>query len=115
MTTRGDRCSKEFFRAVRPRNFQAVILVLKNRRGRCFTKMGDLEKITKDFYEKLYAHKDISEEALARVIEGVPAMFINVINEALSKEIMEKKLQGAVNSMAKGKASRHDGILVEFF
>jgi hypothetical protein len=33
----GDRCSKEFFRAVKPRNAQAAISELKDKRGRFFT------------------------------------------------------------------------------
>lgn len=108
----GNRCSKEFFQAVRPRNFQAAISELKDGRGRCFTKNEDLERNIKDFYEELYAHEDISEETLARVMEGVTATFTNAINETLSKEITENELQGAVNSMAKGKAPGHDGIPV---
>ena len=77
--------------------------------------MENLERITKDFYEELYTHKEISEEALARVMERVPATFTNVMNIVLSKEITERELRGAVNSMAKGKALGHDGISVEFF
>jgi hypothetical protein len=106
----GDRCSKEFFRAVRPINAQATISEFKDKRGRFFTKREDLERITKDFYEELYAHKDVSEEALARVMEGVPATFINSMNDALDKEITERELRRAVNSMAKGKAPGHDGV-----
>jgi hypothetical protein len=74
-----------------------------------------LEKITKDFYEVLYGHKDISEDALTKAMEEVPATFTNVINEALKKEITENELHGAVNSMAKGKAPGHDSVPVKFF
>jgi hypothetical protein len=35
----------------------------------------DLEIITKDFYEDLYGHKGISEEAFIKVMEGVSAIF----------------------------------------
>jgi len=45
-----------------------------------------LEKITKDFYEDFYGHKDISEGALTKVIEKVPAIFTNAMNEALRKK-----------------------------
>ena len=86
----GDRCSKEFFQAVRPRNAQAAISELKDKSGRIFIKREDLERITKDFYEELYAHKEVSEEALARVIEGVPALFTNSMNKALDKKITER-------------------------
>jgi hypothetical protein len=79
------------------------------------TKRKDLEKITKDFYEDLYVHKGISEEAFIKVMEGVPATFTNAMNEALRKEIMEKKLRRTVNSMAEGKAPGHDHMPVEFF
>ena len=81
----GDRCSKEFFKSVRPKNAQATILELKDRNGRGFTKREDLEKITKEFYVKLYARKDISEEALARAMEVVPAIFTNAMNEDFGK------------------------------
>ena len=111
----GDRYSKEFFHAVRPRNSQGTISKLKDRRGRCFTKREDLERIIKDFYEELYTHKEISEEALEKVMEGVPATFTNAMNGELSKEITERELRGAVNSMAKGKTPGHDDIPVELF
>ena len=77
--------------------------------------MEDLERITKNFYEELYTYKEISEEVLEKVMEGVPATFTNAMNVGLSKEITERELRGAVNSMAKGKAPGHDGIPVEFF
>lgn len=48
-------------------------------------------------------HKDISEETLARLMKGVPTVFTNTMNEALNKNITEKKLHRAVNSMAKEK------------
>lgn len=35
-----DRCSEKFFRSVRPKNIQAVILELKEQHGRSFTKEG---------------------------------------------------------------------------
>jgi len=111
----GDKCSKEFFRLVRLKNIQAAISEFKDRQCRCFTKKEELEKITKNFYEVLYGHKDISEDALTKAMEGVLATFTNVINEALRKEITENELHEAVNSMAKGKAPVHDGVPVEFF
>ena len=77
--------------------------------------MEDLERITKDFYDELYAHKDISKETLARVMEGIPSTFTNSMNDALDKKIMERELRGAVNSMTKGKVPGHDDIPIEFF
>lgn len=77
--------------------------------------MEDIGRITKYFYDDLYAHKDILEEAFAKAMEGVPAIFTNTMNKDLGKEITEKELRRAVNSMAKGKAPGHDGIPVEFF
>ena len=49
------------------------------------------------------------------MMEGVLATFTPVMNEALVKEVTERELRGAVNSMAKGKAPGHDGIPVEFY
>lgn len=40
-----------------------------DRYDRVFTRMEDLEKITNDFYEDLYAYKNISEDALAKVMK----------------------------------------------
>jgi len=74
-----------------------------------------LEKITKDFYGELYGHKDISEEALTKVMEDVPAISTNNMNEELRKEITEKKLFQRVKAIAKGKAPENDGIPMELF
>jgi hypothetical protein len=57
--------------------------------------MEDLERITKDFYEELYAHKDVSEEALAKVMKGVSAIFTNSMNDALDKENYGARVTGS--------------------
>lgn len=41
----GDKCSAEFFRSVRPTNFQKIISVLRDSHMHIFTKNGDLEQI----------------------------------------------------------------------
>jgi hypothetical protein len=87
-----DRCSTELFQSVRPRNIQAVILKLKDGYGRCFTKMKDLELIMKDCYADPYAYKDITKEALTKVIDEVSATVTNAMNETLGKEIMKNEL-----------------------
>ena len=92
-----------------------VISELKDRHGRSFIKSEDLDIIYQDFYKDLYKHKDIEEEAFLSVMEGVLATFTTAMNESLAKEVSEKELRGAVNSMAKGKAPGHDGIPVEFY
>lgn len=92
-----------------------MISELKNSYERSFTKREDLKKICQGFYNDLYAHKDISEKALTRTLEGLPATFTNIMNESLNKEITENELSQAINSMAKGKAPGHNDISVEFF
>ena len=106
---------QEFFKSVRQKNTHMVITELKDKHGRSFTKMEDLDSICQDFYQDLYRHKDIEEEALLEVIEGVPAIFTPAMNEVLVKEVSERELRGAANLMAKGKVSGHDGIPVEFY
>ena len=92
-----------------------VITELKDKHGRSFTKKEDLDRICQDFYQDLYRYRDIEEEALQEVMEGVPATFTPAMNEMLGKEILEQELRGAVNSMAKRKTPGHDGIPVEFY
>lgn len=41
------------------------------------------------------------------IMEGFPTSFIKAMNDSLTKDIIEKKLFSAVNSMTKGKAPRH--------
>jgi exonuclease III len=111
----GDKCSAEFFRSVRQKNTQAVILELRDNQGRIFTKRKDLEQICLDFYQNLYRHKDICRVALREVLEDLPATFTDDMNASLSKEITVKEISAAILSMAKGKAPGHDGIPIEFF
>ena len=92
-----------------------VITKFKDKHGWSFTKNEDLDRICLDFYQDLYRHRVIEEEALLEVMEGVPATFTPAMNEVLGKEILERELRGAVDSMAKGKAPGHDGIPVEFY
>ena len=92
-----------------------VIMELKDKHRRSFIKRNDLDRICQDFYQDLYRHEDIEEEALIKMMEGVPATFTPAMNEVLVKEVSERELRGAVNSMTKGKALAHDDILVEFY
>ena len=105
---------KEIFWSVRLKNIQAVIFELKDRHDRIFTKREDLEGICQFFYQDLYAHKEVTEDAIAKTLKGFPAIFSPAMNEALSKEITKKELWHAVTSMVRGKVSGHDDIPVEF-
>ena len=48
-------------------------------------------------------------------MEGVLATSTSPMNEYFAKEITNRELGCAANSMAKGKVSEHDNIPVEFF
>ena len=111
----GNKCSKEFFKAVRQKNIRAIIVELKDRQGKNFIKINDLERICLDFYNDLYNHKEIIDEALIKVMKGLPALFTAAMNKALDQEITKKELRSVTNAMAKGKAPGHDGIPIEFF
>lgn len=87
---------------------------MRDNQGRCFTKNEELEKICLNFFLN-YQHKEVSGYALREVLGDLPITFIASMNEALSWKITEKELSSAILSMAKGKASRHDKILIEFF
>ena len=66
----GDKCSKEFFRSVRPKNTQAVISEFKDRYGRIFIKLKDLEGIC-NFFTKTFTHiKKLPRRPLLRRWEG---------------------------------------------
>ena len=111
----GDRCSAEFLKSVRQKNTQAIIIELKDNQGRLFTTRKDLEKMVFDFYQSLYQHKDILEEALEEVLRDLPTIFTPTMNESLFEEITEDELGGAVRVMAKSKAPGFDGISLEVF
>ena len=111
----GDKCTSDFFKSVRQKNTRTIISELKDKHGRIFTKSEELGQICLDFYQDLYQHKGVSEEAIREILEGLPRTFTEDMNTSLSKEITEAELSAAVQSMAKGKAPGHDGIPMEFF
>jgi hypothetical protein len=74
-----------------------------------------MEQICFDFYQALYKHKDISEDALEEVLRDLPITFTPAMNELLSKEITEEELGLVAKVMAKGKAPGYDDISLEFF
>lgn len=111
----GDKCSAKFFRLVKQKNSQAVILELRDNQGRSFTRKEDLGKICLDFYQNLYMHQDISGEAIREVLEGLPTTFTCDMNATLSRAITKNELSTAILLMAKGKAPGHNGIPIEFF
>ena len=111
----GDKCSAEFFKSVRQKNSQAVLSELRDKHGRSFNKMIDLNSICFNFYKNLYGLKKVSEEAIMEVFIGFRALFTEEMNASLTREITERELGGVVRDMAKGKAPGHDGIPIEFF
>ena len=110
----GDRCSADFFKSVRKKNAQSIISELKDNQRRIFTTRKDIKQICVDFFQALYKHKEISEEALEEVLRDLPTTFTHSMNEALSKEITEEELGAAAKTMAKGKAFGHDEVPLEF-
>ena len=111
----GDKCSAEFFKSVRQKNAQAVITELKDNDGQICTKREDLDRICFDFYLKLYAYKEISEEALEEVFTNFPITINDTMNVAITKEITERDIGAVVRDMTKGKVLGHDGLPIEFF
>ena len=110
----GDKCSAEFFKSVRQKNTQAVITELKDIDGRICTRRKDLDRICLDFYRKLYAFKEILEEALEEVFTGFPVTFNDIVNVTTIKEITERDLGAVVRDLAKGKTPGHEGLSIEF-
>ena len=88
---------------------------LKDSNGQIFTTREDLERICLNFYQTLYQHKPISEDALKEVFEGFPGMTPQGVSEILMQDITEDELYAAVKTIAKGKAPGHDGVPIEFF
>ena len=74
-----------------------------------------LERICLDFYKDLYSHKEIVEEAVIEVTEGLPVTFTGVMNKTWEQEITKGELCSTTKAMAKGKAPGYDGIPVEFY
>lgn len=111
----GDKCSAKFFKSVRQKNNHTVITELKDIYGSIFTRREDLDRICYDFYQKLYVHKEISEETIKEVFIGFPVTFINEMNVSITRAITEEELGAAVRDMTKGKTPGYDGIPVEFF
>ena len=110
----GDKCSAEFFKSVRQKNTQAVITELKDIDGRICTRRKDLDRICLDFYRKLYAFKEILEEALEEVFTGFPVTFNDIVNVTTIKEITERDLGAVVRYLVKGKTPGHEGLSIEF-
>jgi hypothetical protein len=68
---------------MRQKNAQSIISEFKNNQGRISTTRKDMEQICVDFYQALYKHKEISEEALEEVLRDLPITFIPSMNEVL--------------------------------
>ena len=49
---------------------------LRDNKDRCFTKMEDLEKIYFYVYKNFYQYKELLEDALREVLEGLPTTFM---------------------------------------
>jgi hypothetical protein len=66
----GTKWTAKFFRLVRQKNSQAIILELKDNYGRRFTRKEDLEGICLNFYQKLYSYEAILGAAMQEVLDG---------------------------------------------
>lgn len=111
----GDKCTKQFFQAVKRKNSNSAILGLRNGKGEVVNKRVELEGISFDFYKALYKRNHISEDALREVLEDLPTSFTKDMNEELVKPFSVMEFYKAIEGMVDGKAPGHDGIPIEFF
>ena len=85
-----------FFQIHKTKNTRTIISELKDKHGRIFTKSEEIGQICLEFYQDLYQHKGVSEEAIREILEDLPRTFTEYMNTSLSKEITEAELSSAV-------------------
>ena len=88
-----------FFKSVCQKNTQTINTEFKSNQKKYLLRVKTWSTFIV-FYQSLYKHKDISEDALEEEFRDLPKSFIYTINESLSKEITEEKLECAVRRMA---------------
>ena len=79
------------------------------------TKKENLGIICFDFYQDLYRHKDVSEAAIRDVSEGLLTMFMDAMNENLSREILKKCWIKQLRLWRRGKLLGMMGFQWNFF
>jgi hypothetical protein len=114
----GDRGSKEFYNAARPKEAQACITELLSSEGvRCHDQ-EQLEAICLSFFSQLYQNRRSTVElqrAQASVLNRIQSKLTGEMRKSLRAPIGLEELTKAVKSMAKGKAPGPDGIIAEFY
>uniref|UniRef100_C6JRM0 Uncharacterized protein n=1 Tax=Sorghum bicolor TaxID=4558 RepID=C6JRM0_SORBI len=109
----GDR-KTEFFQAkAKPRSKTNRIKLLMDVDGHVFTDQEDLERLTGDFYQRLFSAQD--ELLPDLVCKHVPRKVTPVMCELLGAPFSEQEVEEALFCMAPNKAPGVDGFNAGFF
>ena len=115
----GDKGSKEFYTAVRPKSGPSATLTgLLDSHGILQTSQEGMQSVCHIFYSTLYARRQISQDTLNRQLwafEGFPSKLTPQMTTALQRPITLAELSAALTAMANGKSPGPDGVTVEFF
>lgn len=77
---------------------------LKNYRGEVVNQKQGLEDICFDYFSNLYKCQQVSEKAMAKVLDGLAVPFKEEMNEELIKPFIEMEFFQAIEGMVGGKA-----------
>ena len=109
----GERPNRAFYRVVQARQRARTVIgeLVEARDGSLAARLAATEK----FYRELYSHRDIDEQAVARLLSACEHSLSPGSQADLDEPLLEPELRAAVKSMAKGKAAGCDGLPVELF
>ncbi|CAK9225689.1 unnamed protein product [Sphagnum troendelagicum] len=113
----GDTCSKTFFDFHRIGKKKALLRELETEFG-TISGQSNLSQYIIDFYTHLYSldtHAFGTVEAQEQCWVNVPVRVTIKTNAFLTRNFTLKEIHDAISALPKGKALRHDGVLMEFF
>jgi hypothetical protein len=113
----GNTCSKRFFDFHRIGRKRTLLKELTTKEGE-IKGQEDLAHYVRSFYARFYT-SEASAPGTSKAREvcwaSTPIRVSNETNKELTKEFTLKEIRDAISGMPKGKASRCDGIPIEFF
>ncbi len=113
----GERSSKFFFNLEKNRQSSNVIRHLKDNNGNIKSTDSEILEISGEFYEKLFASKNITDEKINEYLENIDLdkKLTNAEKLMCDEKITIKEIENVIKNLKPGKSPGCDGLTTEFY
>ena len=111
-----NKINKPLARLIKKKRGKNQINKIRTERGEVTANSAEIQKIIRDFYEKLYGNKMYNLEEMDRFIEKFNFSRLNQEEiEIMNNTITSTEIQNVINNLPKNRSPGPDGFTGEFY